>query len=194
MLRKITCVLLLGTALAAASYAYDIRISRLDSWELTFSCKPPRVMEILDGADLTEYTYVIYEIKNDTSQEIDFFPTFNIETDNGKVCDSAIFPNVETAIKKRFGKDILSFREIVGLIKPGETKRGMAIFKGVDPASDHLNLYVVGISGNFKVDEVEGKIVTLYRAYKLTYFRPGDAWHVALDPVTLQDSDWVWRQ
>lgn len=195
MLRKISCTLVVLMALAAAAYAYEIPVSRLGSWELAFNSNPPRVMSVVESTESVEYTYIIYTIANDTAQKIDFYPIISIEGENGKVFSAGVYPAVEAVIKKRFGKNILGFTDIVGEINPGETKKGVAIFKSLDPAADKLIVYVGGISGDFKkASSEEGAVVTMYRTYKLLYKRPGDQWNVEVDPVTLQATEWIWRE
>jgi hypothetical protein len=195
MLRKAACASLFFVGLAVAAYAADVRISRLNTWELTFSSNPPRVISLLDGTTNTAFTYVCYEVKNETSQEIDFYPALQIESENGCVTTAGVYPRAEAEISKRCGMDVLGFSKIIGTIKPGETKKGIAVFKGVDPTAKKLSLYVSGLSGDFKVDQAkEGGLVVMYRTFKATYYRPGDEWHLEIDPVTLESSEWVWRE
>jgi hypothetical protein len=195
MLRKVACAFVLCVTLAMAAYAAQMRISKLNTWELDFSVRPPHVIHVAEVDTGILYTYVLYEVKNDTSQDVDFFPAFQAEDSNGKVYTAGIYPAAEAAIKAEDGRSILGFSAIAGNIKPGEKKRGMAIFKNVDAASNKLTLYVSGLSGDFKTDKnAEGQLVTMYRTYKTVYFRPGDQWHVMINPVTLKDSEWVWRE
>jgi len=197
MLHKKGIALVIFFAFAAGALAYDIRVSRLNSWELTFESRPPRVMSLVEEDTLVNYTYVIYQVTNNTPQEIDFYPTFEIETDDGSVHRAQLFPDIAARLAERFGKDILNTSKIAGIIKPGETKRGVATFKDVDTGSDKLNVYVGGLSGDLKVEreKTDGeRVVTLYRTFKSVYYRPGDEFDVEIDPVILESSEWVWRE
>jgi len=195
MLRKAACASLFFVGLAVAAYAADVRMSRLNTWELTFSSNPPRVINLTEGTTNTIFTYVCYEVKNDTSQEIDFYPAIQIESENGIVATAGVYPGAEAEISKRCGRDMLGFSKIIGIIKPGETKKGLAVFKGVDAEAKKLLLYVSGLSGDFTVNQgKDGGLVVMYRTFKATYYRPGDEWHLEIDPVTLESSEWVWRE
>ena len=194
-MRKGLCAFVVLVAVTAGAYAYVNRVSRLDTWEIAFSSKPPRVLEVTEGGSLSQYTYVIYEVTNKTSEDIDFYPTFQMEADNGKVFTAGIYPTVFAQLSKRMGKDLLSFSKITGIIKSGETKKGVAVFKGADPAADTLAIYVTGLSGDFTLKKTEsGKLVALYKTFKLCYARPGDEFQASLDPVTLKSTEWVWRE
>ena len=142
-----------------------------------------------------EYTYVVYKVTNNTSQDVDFFPTFQIEADDETVTCANVSPKVANVVSERFGRKILDSNKVRGILKPGETRDGIAIFSGVDPASDTLTLYAYGFSGDLKTSrDAEGKVETLYRTYKLVYSRPGDEFVVAIDPVTLKSTEWIWRE
>jgi hypothetical protein len=193
MLRRISLVLVVA-ALTTAAYGYQITSSKIDSWELTFSSKPPRVLEVVENEKRVEYTYVVYDVANKTTQEVDFYPCFQVETDGGKVYTAGAWPSVEERIAERFGKDILGCRDMVGAMKPGETRRGVAIFKRIDPAADRLTLYVSGLTGDYKMEpDAEGKAVARYRTLKAVFYRPGDEWAETIDPVTRETTEWVWR-
>ncbi len=194
-MRKGLCAFVVLVAVTAGAYAYVNRVSRLNTWELAFSSKPPRVMEVTEDGNLSQYTYIIYEVTNKTSEDIDFYPTFQMETDNGKVFTAGIYPTFFSLISERFGKEILPFSKIIGIIKPGETKKSVAIFKNADPASDMLTVYVAGLSGDFTLKRTQsGKLIVRYKTFKMCYARPGDAFQASLDPVTLKSTAWVWRE
>jgi len=193
-LRKALGATAILAAIVLGSYAYGQRISRLNSWELDFTCRTPRVVEVVVEADRQVYTYVIYEVTNSSDSEIDFYPTFEIETEKGKPVRARSYPTVYAKIMKPLSIEALAQGKMTGIIKPGEKKTGIAIFKGVDPAADTLTVFVAGLTGDFKTQVSEdGTIKALYRTYKLIYKRPGDRFDASLDPITLEDSDWIWR-
>ena len=195
MLHKKVSALAILLALAAGAVAYEVRISKLNTWELAFASKPPRSIEFVQDSQPVQYRYVIYRVTNNTSQDIDFYPTFQLETEDGTVTNSQIYVEARQQLEKRFGKELLDSSRISGVIKPGETKEGVAIFKDVDAASDVLTVYVGGLSGDIKSQKnQEGKLTVLYRTYKLVYQRPGDQYDLSIDSVTLKSSEWVWRE
>jgi len=193
-MRRTLGTLVVTALVAAAAFSYEIRFSRLDTWELDFESNPPRVYEIKEGDALGQYTYIIYRVTNNTDEEIDFFPTFEIETEAGVLHRSGLYPKAYERIVKGETEKILSFPKIARTLKPGQTRRGVAVFKGVDPAADELTVYVTGLSGDMKLRrDKEGRIKAEYKTYKLIYSRPGDAYAAALDPVKLESSEWIWR-
>jgi hypothetical protein len=194
MSHRYACSLLLCLALAAGVAGYEQRISKLGTWELAFTSRPPRAIETIENGALVNYRYVIYEVKNETSQEIDFFPTFQIETDTGKTFDAQVFPAISKRIQERFGKEVRDQTTVTGVLKPGQSRKGVALWKGVEPGSDVLNVYVGGLSGDLKTEKTQdGKLTVLYRTYKLVYGRPGDSFDLSIDPVELKSTEWVWR-
>ena len=195
MLHKKACALAILFALAAGAVAYEVRISKLNTWELAFTSKAPRSIEVFEDNQSVLYRYIIYQVTNNTAQDVDFYPTFQLETEDGTVTNSLIYVEAYKQLEGRFGKELLDSARIAGVIKPGETRKGVAIFKGVDLASDVLTVYVGGLSGDIKSQKnAEGKLTVLYRTYKLIYQRPGDEYDLSIDAVTLKSSEWVWRE
>lgn len=194
MLRRIALILVVA-ALTAAAYGYDVKSSKLDSWELKFTSKPPRVLDVVENDKRVEYTYVVYDVANNTTQEVEFYPCFQIETDSGKVYTAGAWPKIEERVAERFGKDILGSREMAGLVKPSETRRGVAVFKNIDAAADRLTLFVSGLTGDYKVEiGADGKAIAKYRTLKTVFYRPGDEWAEVIDPVTRESAEWIWRE
>jgi len=192
--RKAFCTLVVSAVVVLGGYAYGQRLSRLNSWELGFSCRTPRVIEMSEADGVAVYTYVLYEVTNSTETEIDFYPTLELETEDGACARAKVYPTVFAAITEPMTHKVLRFSEITGALKPGETKSGVAIFKGADPGANKLSLYVTGLSGDFKTQDLEdGSIKAFYKTYKLVYSRPGDEFNASLDPVKLTDTEWVWR-
>ncbi|MHC4712644.1 MAG: hypothetical protein ACYTAN_05140 [Planctomycetota bacterium] len=194
MLRKIYATVAVTAVVTLGAYAYAQRLSRLNSWELDFACNSPRVIEMVEEGALQVYTYVIYEVTNRTGSEVDFYPTFEIETDDGKVTRSGIYPNAFLAIRKELARDMFDFKDMVGVMQPGESKRGVAVFKNSDPGTDRLTVYVGGLTGDFKTQVEDNAVVAYYRTYKLVYRRPGDQFSAGIDPITLESTEWVWRE
>jgi len=194
MFYRKAAVIAVVLGLALGAYAYEIKVTRLNSWELAFSANPPRTIRVAEHKTSALYTYIVYEVTNGTTQDVDFFPTFQIDTETGKSFTAGIYPAIDKLLTKRFGKDVLDFGHIKGIIKPGETKKGLAVFREVDPAAHSLTVYVGGISGDVKTQaDAEGKLEVLYRTYKLVYKRSGDEFHVTVAPVTLESADWIWK-
>lgn len=195
MLPKKACAVAVILALAASALAYDIRISRLDSYELAFSAKPPRTIQATEAGAPVNYTYIVYEVKNNTDKDVDFYPCFQVEAKGDGAATAGVYSGVARILAERFDKAILDASAISGIIKPGEARKGAAIFTGIDPHANEMTVYVSGLSGDFKMDmDKDGKLVTLYRTYKMVYWRGGDGAQVSINPVELKSAEWIWRQ
>ena len=195
MLHKKLCVVAVLLGLTAGAFACEIRVSRINTWELTFDSKPPRVLQVVDNGQLDNYTYIVYTVTNNGAQTVDFYPTFQIETQDAKIYNAQIFPQIARTLNDRYHLDALDKSRIAGPLKPGETKTGIAIIQNVDSSAKSLTVYVTGLSGDLKSDtNAKGELVVFYRTFKMAYWRPGDAFHVAIDPVILKSSEWVWRE
>ncbi len=193
-MRKALSFLAVLAVLTAGAYVHAQRLMRLDSWELDYKGRPPRVIEIREDMDLRSYTYVIYEVTNNTDTEIDFHPAFEIETNEARIRRAVSRPDVFARINARSLHELKPFRSMKGPIRPGETKRGVAIFETVDTAANTLTVYVSGLTGDFVTRTLEdGQVKALYRTYKSVYYRPGDGFQVTLEPVSLVSSEWIWR-
>ena len=117
-----------------------------------------------------------------------------METEKGKLYTAGIYSTIAKRVQQHFGRDVLDATKMAGILKAGETRRGVAVFRDVDGTSDVLTVYVSGLSGDLKVDKsADGKVSVLYRTYKVMYARAGDEFDLALDPVTLKSTEWVWR-
>jgi len=194
MLRNYMCAIAMLAGLAAGAIAYEMRVSRLNTWELDFSSKPPRSIEVYENGAMEEYRYILFQVTNNTSQDVDFYPTFQMETEDGKLYTSIPSPDIAKRLRERFGRELVDTAAISGIMKPGDTRKGVAVFKGVNGTSDVLTVYVGGLSGDLIVEkDAEGKLVPLYRTFKLVYTREGDEYDLAIDQVNRKSAEWVWR-
>ena len=192
---KISAIFAVLVALAAGAVGYEIKVNKLGSWELGFSARPPRTIELATEQGKENYTYVVYEIKNDTQEEINFIPSLQLQADGGDAVTGDSYGAAAKEIRRIVGGNLLDQAGITGCIKPGETRRGVAIWKNFEPGARQLTLYVQGLSDDFKMVKNEnGHMLTMYRTYKLTYRRTGSAEHVAINPVQLVTCEWIWRE
>lgn len=195
MLRKRFGAFAVLVIVVAAVCAADGHLSRLNTWELDFESKPPRVLDVREGDKISQYTYIPYQVTNNTSEDVNFYPTFHIQGEEGEVVRASIYPTVCAQLAKRLGKDVLPSGKVAGIVEPGKTRKSLAVFKDIDADADSLTVYVAGLSGDFKSDKNDqGEHVPMYRTLKLTYSRPGDAGGRRLAIATLVSSEWIWRE
>ena len=191
-MRKAAVLSILLLAYCGAIYAAE------ECWTLKFENETPRRLVIADPLGENEaYWYVLYKVTNNTGAERRFIPDIRIETETKKAYKDGLNSTLEAAVEKKKGKKFLNFAEMIGPIKPGQTKEGIALFSQIDPAADEIRLVVLGITNEFKIEKIQagayiGKICR-HRALIVTYKRPGDEHYQASKRVYFYSRTWVWR-
>ncbi|KPJ58112.1 MAG: hypothetical protein AMS15_09175 [Planctomycetes bacterium DG_23] len=169
-----------------------------ECWTLEFESQIPRRMVIANSSGESKvYWYMLYKVTNNTAAEHFFIPDISIETETKKIYLDSLYPDPEWAVERRKGKKFLNMAEMIGKIKPGETKEGIALFPQIDPAADELRLVVMGITNEFKIEKFEagtyiGKVCR-HRALVVTHKRPGDEHNPHMKRVYFYGRTWDWR-
>jgi len=132
------------------------------SWNLTFDFYDIQRIELtLPGQTQPRiFWYMLYTVQNDTGQDVDFYPSFELVTDTAKVypSDVSVSPLVFQAIKRRHRAThpfLLDSVQIVGKLLQGEdnAKEGVAIWPQFDPQANRVTIYVSGLSGETRIVE-----------------------------------------
>lgn len=125
-----------------------------NSWELTFRYEDPkRIPVMLPGKGKpVVYWYMVYKVQNDTEQEVDFYPSFELVTDTLQVVPSQIrvSPEAYQAIARQAGNELLVPPEKAsGRLLRGEdqARYSVAIWPDFDPEARSFRVYVSGLSG-----------------------------------------------
>lgn len=113
----------------------------------------------------------LYEISNKKGGKETAYIKITLVTDTGKQYDNSYSPMVEAQV---LGKDSKEYKNCLTMgtdFYPGITKKGIAIFPGVDPRTTKIMIYVSGLSesywnGNDWVHSV----------LKITYRKKGNEW------------------
>jgi hypothetical protein len=122
---------------------------------LTFYYEDPQRIDVqLPGqSGSTTYWYVLYKIVNNTGQEVEFLPRFEVMTEDGAIFGSEqkVPPQVFSAIQRRHSSDrplLQPHIRIVGRILQGEdnARDGVAIWPDFSANSDKFTIYVSGLS------------------------------------------------
>src|SRR6185437_10884752 len=146
------------------------------------------------------YWYLTYTVTNNTGKEIEFFPDFEMVTQDGKIhrSDHLIPLAVFEAIKRDSNKDLLvSAANIAGALHQGEdqAKDGVAIWEEPMPRMGAFNIYVGGLNSEFTyavddkgvpLKDAEGKTITLRKALELNYVIWGDEVKPGMDDVQVK--------
>lgn len=126
------------------------------SWELDLAFLDPQRIEVqLPGVDRPEvYWYLVYTVTNNTGQTRQFFPTFEIVTEDLKVhsTDVGISPLVFDAIHERHRlthKYLAHPTKAIGPLLTGadNARESVAIWRNIDINVNQFRVYVSGLSG-----------------------------------------------
>jgi len=173
---------------AAPSFAREVPVKNW--WVLDFKISKPHVRNMQDDdGEYKNFIYFTYTVSNKTEEKIYFCPDFLIETDVNTRHWDGLFHKLQYQLETMRGRALDNAAEIVGFIEPGETKEGIAIFRGVDDRADRLIFYCFGFTNAYRFDDRdENKI--LYRVWKIIYNRPGDEIDRFLDKLIFEDQIW----
>lgn len=126
------------------------------SWELEFKFLDPQRMEIqLPGASAPEvYWYVVYTVINPSRRAQEFFPMFQIVTEDLHVFDTDIGVSalVFDAIRERHKTShpyLIHPTKAIGALLSGDdnARESVAIWRQIDLTQNSFSVYVAGLSG-----------------------------------------------
>jgi hypothetical protein len=156
-MRKYLYALLLCATLGAASAAWSAVPAPAiapRSWELRFRYEDPqRVSVMVPGHnEPVVYWYMLYSVENPGDKEVDFYPQFDLVTDNLKVYHSEIkvSPEAFQAIRRRANDPLLVTPEnVLGRLRCGkdQARHSVAIWRDFDPNAKAFRVYISGLSG-----------------------------------------------
>jgi hypothetical protein len=135
------------------------------SWELKFSHGiPKRIAVDVPGQPPKGYWYMTYTVTNEGDKEQNFYPKFDILTDDGKVhqSDQKIPRQVFDKIKSDIGNKLLEpYTSNNGPIRlgPAEAHDGVAIWPETVKRMEHFTVFCTGLCGEAVIEkEVDGKL------------------------------------
>jgi hypothetical protein len=129
------------------------------SWQLEFSFLDPQRIEVqLPGQAKPEvYWYLVYTVTNRSPRTQDFFPLFQIVTDDLEVADTdmGISPLVFNAIRERHAithKYMVHPTKAIGPLRSGSDNalESVAIWRDIDLSRNSFRIYVAGLSGEVR--------------------------------------------
>ncbi len=81
------------------------------------------------------------------------------------------------------------------IIKAGETRRCVAIFRGVSKQMDRLTIDVTGLTNDIIIEAVaDHRRKITERVYQIVYKRPGDEFYPSMDAMSFVSKGWVDRE
>jgi len=183
----LTVVLVLVT-LAGISTA-----KREGLWTLTFSHHGFQhiLLETREGA--VPYYYLPYTVKNETGEALKIRPMGKIVTETGQTLMAAPAPKAAFEICKRLEREMMDIDAMAEKeLGAGESREAVFIWKGLDDRADHLDIYLYGLSNEYKYTDEEARTGYLQKVYHMKLFRPGDEVNRHKDKVTVEDEGWIW--
>ncbi len=130
------------------------------SWELDLRFLDPQRIEVqVPGAATPEvYWYMVYTVTNHTGRSQQFFPTFQLVTDDLRVIDTdmGISALVFNAIRERHRRthpDLVHPTKAIGDLLTGDdnARESVAIWRGVEADAHSFCIYVAGLSGETRL-------------------------------------------
>jgi len=173
-------------------------------WVLDFAFKPLRMRTIeVPGKGRRQIHYLYYRVVNRTGKPRPFVPQFSLVTDTGK--------RYEDRADLAFAVNLLRAREdptiplhgavdVMGILPPS-TKQGVddavygvAIWEGVDPHADRLQIYVRGLSDGYQeiTPSQGGKLEAHYKTLRIDFIRRGDARNLNEKEIEPFDPPYEW--
>ncbi len=196
MNRSTVPVLLLLGSVASACFAAPVPKADPTRWELDFKFHDPQRIELTLPGERQPITfwYMLYTVTNNSGQEVEYYPSFDLVTDTLKVTEGGahISPRVQDAVRERHIKEYPFFVEptkVSGKLLQGEdnARTSCVIFRDFDREASEFTIFVAGLSGemsrapNLTYDparpetEDNPKFFPLRKTLGITYRLPGDA-------------------
>jgi len=174
----------LAVSLASASFALE------PMWELDVDFSHPQMVTINSPTGDRTYWCVVYSFTNSSEQPRAAQPRITLSSDTGKSCEDTYLPAVFDVINKKNGGTLLSVTKTALELKPGDSRRAVAIFDKPDSETALLTLLAYGLSGK-RVEmrgEQEG---VLARAYKIQWSILGDRFYFTPSRLKKESSGFV---
>ena len=179
------------------------------AWYLDFKHgTPKRIVVDVPGEKVPQaYWYLTYSVINNTGKEVDFWPEFEMVTQDGQIhrSDRGVPLEAFTAIKKSEGNDLLlPATQVAGTIHQGEdqAKDGVAIWREPMPRMGEFSIFAAGLNSesvfvngeNGKpLMDASGQPVMLRKELELDYVIYGDEIKPELDEVHFKGEKSVMR-
>ncbi len=186
-MRLTTLTLALVAGICTLAIAGDAPVP----WTFDFDHIAPKRVSIDDPVHgKVAYWYITYTVKNPHDDAKMLRPEFEIITKEGKRYLDNYYPAAQRLAQLRDKRKYLNCLEVRGLLKPGQTKHGIALFRQIHRDTNYFSLYVSGLSA-VKVLEVNGERAKVkVKVFRADYFWGGDRYHFDPENFKLQRTEW----
>ena len=208
---KIVILLVLATVISAAPLWAAPRpalVPPTGTWQLDFELhgEPQLIMIKLPGREKPQrFWYLLYTVTNNTRQDVDFYPQFDLLTDTFKLYHAgvksrqAVFDAIAGLYRKTM--PLLEPEEMIsGRILQGQdnARDSVAIFEQFDPNATTAKIFVAGLSNETITvglpTEQDGRLAVLLRkTLELKYQVPGDRYNPQNKVMLYRQRQWIMR-
>ena len=181
-------------------------------WQLDFELHgdPKQIQITLPGDTQPRiFWYLLYTVTNNTSQEVEFYPQFDLFTDN-----FLLYHAEDTAPKPVFEAIHQLYRHTLPLLEPQEMVTGkiligednardsVAIFTDFDPNANSAKIFTAGLSNetvtvdcpvNVNSNTKKPEKILLRKTLMLQYRVPGDQYNPKNRAMLYSSRDWIMR-
>jgi len=165
-------------------------------WKLEIVISPLRAITVRDiEGNRILCLYFTYKVRNNSKKVIRYVPEFVLETNIGKFYLDLIRLDAQAKVERQGKQRFLNAAQMIGEIKPGQVKEGVAFFPEVDPKAKKLTLLAFGLTNEYRVLEKFGTEILERKASAVRFDWPGSSVLRERDPIIYRDEEkWVWHR
>jgi len=174
-------------------------------WQLDIDVGPLRVAQIsVEGQEPQVYYYMTYRVTNNSGQDLQFAPIFELGTDEGELLRAGrdVPRAVRLELLDRLGNPLIEDQiAILGTLLQGKenAKDGLVVWPVGDMDIDEVSVYAAGFSGETARIELpdpetgEKREIVLRKTYMVRYSIPGSLELRGSEPLKPRDERWIMR-
>jgi len=158
-------------------------------WVLKVKPGDPGVVAVFDVLNQgKDFWFFPFTVTNKTGKDQKVLITVNAMTDTKKTYLSGYYPDAFKKVQRILGRKIRGMREMRGVIKPGESWTGVALFKSVDPNMDRITFQIRGVED--VIIRIKGVSFVEERALEFNYRQLGDEYFPWEEPIEFIGKRW----
>ena len=162
-------------------------------WTLDFSNRGLQHVIVTTPQGPVVYYYIPYEVTNKTGADLAIRPSGKIVTETGQTLAATPDPQAALEICKKLGREMLDIDAMAKEPLPdGKSRQGLFIWYGLDDRADHLDVYLYGLSNEYKYTDEKARTGYLRKAYQIKIFRPGGELDRQKSPINVEKEGWAW--
>lgn len=202
-------LILLG---GAAAWAAPEPAKAPRAWELDVEFHDLQRITVTAGGRTASYWYLLYTVTNNSAQDVDFYPGFDLVTNQLEVvpANEGIHPAVYDAVEARYRKQYPFFRnpmKVTGKLLQGadNARTSAAVFREFAAEANEVTIYGGGFSGeitrmpnpvfdpNKPENEQNQRFFILRKTLAIRYDVPGDPQTRLSASATRRGMEWIMR-